>query len=262
MNTEFDDNDDFEDKLHSIIIDPRELEEALAQIQREEDEREKADFKAKALRAREVRLENMKRNTETEKVFNDTKLSEKFLRVAAQTSNLVDLKSIELVLNTEELAIDDLGTFLPNLKALKLNDCTLGSVRDIGRSYSNLQVLWMGQCSLRDLDGIEYLKTLRELYVPFNSISELEPVSLPLLETLDVFGNLINLPDTLDFLGYCPRLKYLKLDNNPICAREHYRAIVCARVSSLAILDDIPVTDDDRLDLDPQGRMHNMSSIV
>lgn len=53
----------------------------------------------------------------------------------------------------------------------------------------NLQVLWMAQCGLEDLDGVSAMVNLQELYLSYNEISDISPCGmLENLQILDVEG--------------------------------------------------------------------------
>ena len=61
--------------------------------------------------------------------------------------------------------------------------------RDLGTGYSNLRSLWMARCSLSEMDGLGSLASLRELYLAFNQLTALDPISmLENLEILDIEG--------------------------------------------------------------------------
>lgn len=63
---------------------------------------------------------------------------------------------------------------------------------------------------------------LQELYVAFNDISDVGPVSmLDELEVLDLEGNLIDDLAQVEFLTLCSSLKSLNLEGNPVCLAPH-----------------------------------------
>ena len=61
--------------------------------------------------------------------------------------------------------------------------------RDIGSSLRSLHVLWASRCCLIELDGISSMCNLKELYLSYNEISDISPLSmLDQLEILDLEG--------------------------------------------------------------------------
>lgn len=80
-----------------------------------------------------------------------------------------------------------IGTYLPNLLELHLTPySTVPTVRGLGTSLSQLTVLSLVQCSVRDLDGLPALSTLKELYLQYNFISDVSLVSM--LSELEVLN--------------------------------------------------------------------------
>ncbi|RKO93422.1 hypothetical protein BDK51DRAFT_41955 [Blyttiomyces helicus] len=68
-------------------------------------------------------------------------------------------------------------------------DIIVNNAGDIGSGFTNLTVLWMARCSLRDLDGIGSLSNLTELYLANNDVVDLSCVGfLEMLEILDLEG--------------------------------------------------------------------------
>jgi len=92
--------------------------------------------------------------------------------------------------DTTDQAVNRLGELCPNLRELKLNDSQLCSFRDLGTSLRNLRILWLSRSGITDLDGISVLERLEELYVSFNDIDDLTPLSLhDTLAVLDLEAN-------------------------------------------------------------------------
>ncbi|XP_075784384.1 leucine-rich repeat-containing protein 56 isoform X2 [Pelodiscus sinensis] len=153
--------------------------------------------------------------------------------------------------DTRENSLGNFGTYLPNLRQLKLNHSLLVSVRDLGTSLSHLQVLWMARCGLTDLDGISSCSSLKELYIAYNNISDLSQVSLlDHLEILDLEGNNIEDINQIQYLGLCGKLSSLTVEGNLICLKPNpessevpdynYRAEVKKLIPHLKYLDEIP----------------------
>lgn len=61
--------------------------------------------------------------------------------------------------------------------------------RDLGSSLRTVQILWMSRCGLLELDGISSMISLTEVYLSYNEISDISPVSmLDNLQILDLEG--------------------------------------------------------------------------
>jgi Leucine-rich repeat (LRR) protein len=59
----------------------------------------------------------------------------------------------------------------------------------LGTGFHHLTVLWMARCELKSLDGLGSMTLLKELYLAFNQIEELDILSqLEYLEILDLEG--------------------------------------------------------------------------
>ncbi|GFR39724.1 hypothetical protein Agub_g205 [Astrephomene gubernaculifera] len=182
-----------------------------------------------------------------------------YLEQLAGVERLEDAASLQLVVNTVAGGtIDHLGGTLPNLQELNLNGSMLDSLRDLGTGFRLLQVLWVSRCGLKDLDGLNGLPSLRELYAAYNDIADLQPVdACQHLEVLDVECNCIADADNVLYLVSCTNLQTLSLAGNPAAEQPDYRRTVCAALPSLQCLDDEPVTSADR---DPQHPQHDGST--
>ncbi|RXM35615.1 hypothetical protein EOD39_3996 [Acipenser ruthenus] len=181
----------------------------------------------------------------------DEYLSPEKLQALAGVDDLRLVKVLEMCVDTRENSLGNIGTYLPNLMQLKMNNSLIVSVRDLGTTLSHLQVLWMARCGLSDLDGVPSFCSLKELYLAYNDISDMSQVSmLDHLEILDLEGNNIDDITQVQYLGLCDKLSMLTLEGNPICLRPHqyttkssgysYRAAVKELVPHLKYLDDIP----------------------
>ena len=61
--------------------------------------------------------------------------------------------------------------------------------RDLGSSLRHLTVLWASRCGLQELDGISSMGALRELYLSYNELAEISPISmLEQIQILDLEG--------------------------------------------------------------------------
>ncbi|KAM8940215.1 leucine-rich repeat-containing protein 56 [Pelodytes ibericus] len=196
-------------------------------------------------------------NQEDDDVLMDEYLSTTKLRALTGVEDLREVKTLQMCVDTREHTLGNfgegyfLGNYMPNLKQLKLNNSLILSVRDLGTSLSNLEVLWMSRCGLTDLDGISSLCSLKELYLAYNDVSDLSQVSmLEHLEILDLEGNNLEHISELQYLALCMNLTTLTLEGNPICVRPsseatessdyNYRSVVRNIIPHLHILDDVP----------------------
>ncbi|XP_077143897.1 leucine-rich repeat-containing protein 56 isoform X1 [Ranitomeya variabilis] len=196
-------------------------------------------------------------NSEDYETLVDEYLSPTRLKALTGEDNLQDVTTLQMCVDTRERTLGNfgegcfLGTHMPNLRELKLNNSVIVSIRDLGTSLSHLQVLWLARCNLTDLDGISSLSSLKELYLAYNALRDLSQVSmLENLEILDLEGNNLENISELQYLALCTQLTTLTVEGNPICARPSpednessdydYRLVVRRMIPQLQILDDAP----------------------
>ncbi|KAF0041319.1 hypothetical protein F2P81_007217 [Scophthalmus maximus] len=147
-------------------------------------------------------------------------LSPEKLKSLCGTWELSHVTSLEICVDTQENTLGNFGALLPRLLQLKMNNSVIMSVRDLGTSLSQLQVLWMSRCCLQDLDGISNYSSLKELYVAYNSVSDLSQVGmLENLQLLDLEGNDVDNLVQVQYLALCGQLQTLTLEGNPVCVR-------------------------------------------
>ncbi|KAM9753165.1 leucine-rich repeat-containing protein 56 [Menidia menidia] len=182
-------------------------------------------------------------------------LSPERLELLCGTQDLNHVTSLEVCVDTYENRLGNFGIYLPRLLQLRLNNSLITSVRDLGTTFSNLQVLSMSRCCLKDLEGISTFTSLKELYVAYNNVSDLSQVGmLENLQLLDLEGNDIDDLVQVQYLGLCVKLQTLTLEGNPVCQRPNptstqtesysYRAAVRELVPQLRCLDDVKVEED------------------
>lgn len=183
-----------------------------------------------------------------EQDFHDNILSAGTLRSITGNPDLHSVTTIELQINTEGQSLDDIGVRLPNLIELNLTGSFITSIRDIGmQSLRNLTKLTIASCGLTDLDGLEYLTSLQELYASGNHIEDLSPLMMhESVKVIDLSRNEIKGIESAEFLESIPRLVSLRLEGNALCHLKFYRNVVCSRIPLLCVLDGIQVTDTDR----------------
>ena len=61
---------------------------------------------------------------------------------------------------------------MPNLKSIKVNNSIMTSLRDIGSSLKMIEALSASFSTIKDLSGILSFPVLKELYLPYNQISD------------------------------------------------------------------------------------------
>ncbi|XP_046862105.1 leucine-rich repeat-containing protein 56-like isoform X2 [Xenia sp. Carnegie-2017] len=191
-------------------------------------------------------------NVDTEQLIEDY-LSPQKLKSLTGIQDLDEVVFLEMKVNTVQNSLGNFGSMVQNLKQLKLSNSVISSIRDLGTSLVNLQSLWMAKCGLSDLDGISSLCSIKELYLAYNDICEVSPLTmLDTLEVLDLEGNLLDDIAQVEFLVLCPELKRLTLEGNPVCMKPqvdctpqvqldyNYRVEIHKVLPKLTYLDDEP----------------------
>ncbi|RHY34548.1 hypothetical protein DYB32_000854 [Aphanomyces invadans] len=105
-------------------------------------------------------------------------LTDAKLRLLSGKQDLSRVTYLQLTVDTHKQSVEALGVLLPSLTQLRLHESVLHSFRDLGTSLHSLQVLWLMRSGVKDLDGIGALTGLRELYLQFNEISDVSPLSM------------------------------------------------------------------------------------
>jgi len=176
-------------------------------------------------------------------------LSVEFLRHFCETDELDLVTRLDIQVDSVRQNIEPLGEHLKNLCQLRLTDSSVICLRDLGTELSRLEILWMSRCGLQDLGGAaSALPALRELYIPFNDISDLSPLrGHERIEVLDLEGNAVADLGEVAGLGWCPQLRELTLRGN-LLHRSVERRAVLDLLPQLAVLDDVGVDsiDSDR----------------
>ncbi|XP_077315188.1 leucine-rich repeat-containing protein 56 isoform X3 [Lithobates pipiens] len=181
----------------------------------------------------------------------DEYLSLARLKTLTGADDLQDVTTLQMCVDTRDHTLGNFGTYMPNLRQLKLNNSVILTIRDLGTSLSNLQVLWLARCCLTDLDGIASFFSLKELYLAYNDLRDLSQVSmLENLEVLDLEGNNIDQISELQYLALCSNLRTLTIEGNSVCVRPspegttaadyNYRGVIKKIIPQLQYLDDAP----------------------
>lgn len=144
----------------------------------------------------------------------------------------------------------------------------------MGTKMTNLKVLWISRCQVKDLRGIQFSPSLQELYASFNQISCLDPLGAlqHTLEVCDLEGNRIkSIEDVLHNFGNShdnvtgamssllskrlirdshatsnSPLRTLTVSGNPFTFENHgYRVEILRHLPHLQLLDDTDVRPDE-----------------
>lgn len=172
------------------------------------------------------------------------------LRSICQTDDLESVTQIELSINSESVTLSNLYLRLPNLVELKFENPTyIPSLRKLG-TLENLKILWASAVGLENIEGTSGFPNLTELYISYNQISDLSPLTfLSNLEVLDLESNHIESGLDLRYLSFCENLRRVSFAGCPISKLPDYRKIVLKRLPPNSYLDDVK---GDHLDPDAQ----------
>ena len=163
------------------------------------------------------------------------------LRRLAGKSELKDIRFLQMTVDTSEQTLGDLGVRLPNIEQLRLSNSNITTLRDLGTALGKLRVMWLARSGLQELEGIGAFGMLAELYVAFNGISDISPLTdMEQLQVLDLEANAIADPAQVQYLCDCTELHALTLEGNPIAEGNDYRQQVLSALPQLELLDDEP----------------------
>eukprot|EP00929_Paragymnodinium_shiwhaense_P034391 TRINITY_DN18724_c0_g1_i1.p1 TRINITY_DN18724_c0_g1~~TRINITY_DN18724_c0_g1_i1.p1 ORF type:complete len:621 (-),score=91.73 TRINITY_DN18724_c0_g1_i1:243-2105(-) len=165
--------------------------------------------------------------------------TEEYLQQYCNVDDIAAVKKLEIRVDAVLHSIDSLGDYLCNLRELRLNDSSLLCLRELGAGLSQLEVLYLNRCGLQDLDGVATMPALRELYLPFNDVTTLQPLTAAdRLAVLDVEGNCISEMEEISTLWLCTDLREMCLSGNPLeKACEYSRETVFQFLPQLEVLD-------------------------
>jgi Leucine-rich repeat (LRR) protein len=71
-----------------------------------------------------------------------------------ETEELSTIEKFSIKIISDFGLLNIFGGYLPNLKELKLNESAIPSISDIGSNFTNLRILHINNCGLKDLQGI------------------------------------------------------------------------------------------------------------
>ncbi|BHF65377.1 Leucine-rich repeat-containing protein 56 [Sparganum proliferum] len=172
----------------------------------------------------------LKKAEDAEKLNDEHYLNPKRLKELSKCDDLSQITTLEMCIDSEKLFLGNFGEYVPNLRLLKIPN---GIVPH----------------------GLENFKTLKELYLPFNEISDISACGLlECLEILDLEGNQIDDKRNVSFLSACNNLSNLTLEGNPIVKKfksySKYWVFVKAQLSTLMYLDGISTKSPGKLNVD------------
>jgi len=171
-------------------------------------------------------------------------ITDEFLHQYLGTNSLTNVDSLEIKVDAVcgSQRVECIGELLPSLRQLRLNQSYICSVRDLGTSLRNLRVLWMSRTLLQDLAGIAAMPCLEELYVSFNNVQDLAPLSThEALRLIDLEGNLVDDFEEVESLANIATLREVNLSLNPFWKCDGVtRESVLEFIPQLEVLDDVP----------------------
>lgn len=128
-------------------------------------------------------------------------------------SSLTKLETIDL--SGCRFPAEDLSVLaaLPNLKSLTLSDCSLSTIATLAGSQS-LTYVDLSSNTVRNLEALSTIPTLKEIYLQHNAVTSLEQLSgMSNLEKLDVSYNSVT---SLTPIISCVKLNWLCADGNQL----------------------------------------------
>lgn len=149
------------------------------------------------------------------------------------------------------VSLSQLPIFMPKLRVLDLSGSILNSIRDLGYGLIHLNTLNVSNCGLSSLDGTNAITSLHTLIADDNRIESINPLgNLILLQKLSLKNNRIQTIEILSFLALCPLIKNINLEGNLVTNLPTYRKDMKKNITTLEILDDLDINNDDNNYLD------------
>lgn len=180
-------------------------------------------------------------HNETREEFTDleAQLTPKELRKLTNEDDLENVTKLDISVDTEHVTLSELYLHLPNLVELKFDSPTyIPSLRKLG-TLSNLKVLWACAVGLENIDGASGFPNLVELYISYNQVSDLSPLTfLPKIEVIDLESNQVESGLELRYFSFCTKLQNVSMRGCPIASLPDYRKIVLRRLPENSTLDD------------------------
>ena len=137
----------------------------------------------------------------------------------------------------------------------KIRSDRLGSIKNLNLWGTNLD----------DVSLLQEMPSLEIISLSVNKIRTLKAFAgLPNLRELYLRNNMITDLNEIKYLMDCDNLKILWLSENPICDNPNYRNIVISALPQLVKLDDIMITEEERINAEkgisnalPQNKKNN-----
>ena len=172
----------------------------------------------------------------------------KYLNITTEEISTLDKISIRI---TKDYGLlNQFGERLKNLVCLKLNESFIPCISDIGTNFTNLKILQVNDCRLKDLTGIVCFQNLEVLEAKNNLIEDLIELEMcSSIQKLNLENNLIENEDNILFLGSLDKLTSINLKGNPI---QGYEAKLKELLPSLESID---------VDTDPLNVTASISNI-
>lgn len=168
--------------------------------------------------------------------FEDPFSDENMMKLTGM-KDFAQVTRLEIEVNTTEQPLSVLGSKLPSLLELKLDNSVLESFRDLGTNLKMLKILWLSCSGVKDLEGMGALISLEKLYIASNEITDITPLALhENLRVVDLQSNLIRDVKQVQNLRNCPSLTSLNLISNPMTMGPSFRRMVIHYVPQLASL--------------------------
>lgn len=143
-----------------------------------------------------------------------------------------------LRVNTAATCLLGLHELMPSLLRLTLDGSCVVSVRDLGTRLPHLLMLSLNDCGLSELEGVAAFPQLRELSACSNRIADTSGLAMHAhLTVLRMSANRVCSLSVTDALSTCPKLAHLSLDLNPIHSAPNYTLVVAALLPQLISLD-------------------------
>lgn len=140
------------------------------------------------------------------------------------------------------------------MRSLYLQENSMTKIEGLSQ-MKDLVNLNLSQNSLTTIENLGGLEKLQTLQVPKNRLKTLDSVSglleCPSLAVVDLQNNELEDERVIDLLEQMPNLRVLYLKGNPCIKKvKNYRRTVISRLKNLTYLDDRPVFEEERLQVE------------